>query len=240
MDLSSAIDQLDNTGRPVSGADRQERLVVGDADGYMYEYDRAHKRGGLKEGALARGFVVSGSTTSSLAVGGGLFTTGDGLKGLRVEVLAADGTIQIRTVASNTDGAIVPTVNFDTAPATDDVWFVGGIPFYWRSWVDHYGDPHMHKSMVDFFVGFKQTGSDDTSEQTLNEWILDINVGAGDFPTSFDRTRTGKLSNYRAKVMISLTGRFFVYELANSRPDEPVLITSLQRDVMAILEKRWA
>jgi hypothetical protein len=241
MDLSSSIAQLDNTGRPVSGADRQERLVVGDEDGYMYEYDLAHKRGGLKEGALARGFVNAGSTVSSLAVGGGLFTTGDGLTGMRVEVLSsADGTTQERKIASNTDSAIVPTVDFDTAPALDDIWFVGGIPSYWRSWVDHFGDPHMHKSLVNLYVGFMQTGSDDTSSQSLNEWILDVNVGAGDFPTSFDRTRTAKLSKYRAKLLMSLTGRFFVYEFSNSRPDEPVAITNMQRDVIAILAKRFA
>jgi hypothetical protein len=239
MDQSVAIGQLDADGRPPNGDAHLEHLIFGDANGYVYEYDLTHKRGGLKEGAFARGFVVAGSTVSSLAVGGGLFTNGDGLTGLRVEVRdVSAGTVQIREVESNTDGAIVPTVDFDTAPATGDIWFVGGYPAFWRSWVDHLGDPQAHKSIRNLYLGYLRTGSDDTSETSLYEWLLDVSVGGGDFPTSFDRTRTAELSAYRKKLLVSLTNRFFVYEVANSRPDELFAITNIQRTAQGILEKR--
>ncbi len=234
MDLSSAIGPLSGGVTP-NGNTRQERLVFGDQNGYMYEYDIGSKRGGLASGEISRGVVAASSTVSSLETIGGLFTTGDGLKGMQVEVRAAAGTTQTREVSSNTATAIVPTVDFSTAPASGDTWFVSGIPAYWRSWVDHFGDPQAHKTLLHIYWGFQRT---DTSSQQVHGWILDAFVGGGDFPTSFDRTRTASLTTYRKKLLVSMTKRFFVYEVANSRPDELFAITSLQRDFQGIIDKR--
>jgi len=242
MDLSAAISNLDNAGKPADAADRQERLISGDADGYMYQHDIGLGRAGLKSTALAKTTVKStGSTVSSLATRGTMFTTGDGLKGLRVEIVDATTglTTETRTILSNTANAIIPVTDFDAIPTPGDIVFVGGIPSYWRSWVDHFGEPHMHKSMLNLRLGYLRTvaGNPVAANQ---DFRLDINIGAGDFPASFDRKRTASLNQYRRQVLVSLTGVFFVYEIMNSRPDEIFAVTNIEREVAGILAKRWA
>jgi hypothetical protein len=239
MDTSVAIGALDNDGRPPSGKKEQERLVFADQDGYVYEYLLGHRRGGLKEAALAKGFVASGSTVASLATGGGLFTQGSGLAGLRVEVLhVSTGAVEIRTVSSNTNANIVPTRDFDDAATADDIWWVGGMPCFWRSWPDHMGDPHAEKSLIQLFFSYLKTGSQDDSGSEYDEFLLDVLVGGGDFPHSFSRTRTAKLSKWRSGFLVNLTKRFFTYEFANSKPDETFLVTNFQREVEVVAAKR--
>jgi hypothetical protein len=241
MDQSVSIGPLDSDGRPPSGNKQQERLVFADQDGYVYEYMLGGRRGGLKEAALAKGFVGTGSTVANMVTLGGLFTQGDGLKGLRVELLhVSTGVVEIRTVLSNTATDIAPTRDFDSAPSADDIWWVGGMPAFWRSWPDHMGDPHAEKSLIQLFFGFLPTGSSDDSGSEYREFLLDALVGAGDFPTGFSRTRTAKLSRWRSGFLVNLTKRFFTYEFANSKPDETFLVTNFQREVELVAAKRAA
>jgi hypothetical protein len=241
MDPSVSIGPLDSDGRPPDGTKEIERFVFADSDGYVYEYQRAGRRGGLKDGQLAKGFAGAGSTVANLVTLGGLFTTGDGLRGFRLELLhVTTGAVEIRTVESNTATAIVPTRDFDTAPAADDIWWVGGMPCFWRSWADHMGDPHADKTVINFYFGYLPTGSQDDAGSQYDEFLLDVLVGAGDFPQTFQRTRTAKLSKYRSGFLVNLTKRFFMYEFANSKPDETFLVTNFQREVEIVAAKRTA
>lgn len=240
-DLSHSIDKLDDEGKPVSPEDRLERFCFADADGYVYEYDLGNLRAGLRPGSLAKGYVRSGSTTSLLNVDGGIYTAGDGLKGMRIEVLdVSSGTSEVRTIASNTANTITPTEDFDTAFADGDVFYLAGIPAYWKSFPDHFGDPHVQKRMLHLYAGYVRGGTTVGKDDALLDYRVDFSVGAGEFPQSFKRTRSGQLDKYRKKMLVSLVGTFFVYEGRNFRPDEMFVLTNLQREYEPIPQRRRA
>jgi hypothetical protein len=102
------------------------------------------------------------------------------------------------------------------------------------------GDPHAEKSLIQLFFGFMKTGSQDDSGSQFDEFLLDVLIGGGDFPSSFSRSRTAKLSKWRSGFLVNMTKRFFVYEFANSKPDETFLVTNFQREVELVQAKRAA
>lgn len=237
FDQTVSLGGLDTNGRPPSGNEKRERLAFADADGYVYEYVLGQRRGGLPPGALAKGFAAAGSTVALMQVQGGLFTEGDGCKGLRVEVLhLATNTTEIRTILSNTDTTVTPTTDFTTAAAASDIFWIGGMPAFWRSWADHMGDPQAEKTIVNFYFGFMRTGSDEVGD--FNEFLMDVSVGGSNAPFGLTRYRTAKLSKWRSGFLVNLTKRFFVYEFANSKPDETFLVTNFQREVEPVAAKR--
>ena len=239
FDLSHSLVGLNPDGTSIDASDRSERLVFADDDGYVYEYDISHQRGGLPNGEPHK---LSGSFTNSTTitiVAGTLDTAGDGLKGYRVEVVG-DSLKYVGKILSNTASAItvetaaVTGVNYPTD--SDARIFVGGYPSYWRSWVDHLGDPHLHKTLLNLYIGYLKTGP--RSDAFWNDWTLDVGVAAGEFPEAFDHTKTATLSQYRKQVLCSLTGVFFLYEVSNPRPDEPWVLTSLMREMKPVKGRR--
>jgi hypothetical protein len=243
MDLSHSIEKLDDTGRPVTGNERLERLVFGDQNGYVYEYDLTAMRGGLKPGAGSV-FTVSGGTVSSISIDDDpLYTNGDGLTGLRIELVSSVGVVKAtREVESNTSSAVVPTVDLDEAPVEGDILLVGGIPAYWRSWVDHMGSFHTRKTLMWVHLSYQRTGSVALPAAFRDEiaWKLDVSVAAGRFPRSVSRSYRAALSDHRAKLIVSQTAHSFTYEVANSRPDERFTLTSILREFVAVIEKTTA
>jgi hypothetical protein len=156
---------------------------------------------------------------------GGLYNAGDGLTGALLEIVYADGTIDTRHVASNTAVNIVPDLPL-TADPTDATWYVGGIPSYWRSWIDHAGDPTEHKSCLHLHVGFNR-------EFTTGNQVIDFNVySSNEWATAIQRVRTGRLTKWREKRLVSWTGRYFMWEFANTRPDEPFMISFFEPELI--------
>lgn len=237
MTRSHSITSVTIDGIPISALDRIERMTFADDDGYVYQYETSSRRGGLKPGTLSKGLVASSSTTTVVEVDGGLFTTGDGLKGLRCEIVYADGTRHARTIASNTDTAITLETALPTAPAADDVFYVGGMPAFWRSWVDHMGDPHSKKTVLHLYVGMQRMASAAVQSGELSDWRADISVGRGEFPQTFKLSRPVTLDLYRRKMLVSATGVDWVYEIGNTRPDEGFVVTNLAPDVEIVPEK---
>ena len=218
MDLTHAIEPL-VAGVPVDPFEKRARLVFADQNGYVSEYDPdSGWRGGLPTGTNASGIAQAGSGVALIVTLGSLWQDGDDMEGMRLEVVHLDGTIDVREIASNTAANIIPTVNFSQDP-TGATWYAAGIPAYWRSWVDHNGDPKSHKSLIHLWSGLNREFMTDTQ-------VIDVSVGvSGDWPTTAGRVKTIALNKHRDQALISLTGRYFTYEYANSRPDEPFMIT---------------
>jgi len=239
MTSSHSLAAAASDGTPISALSRIERMTFADDEGYVYEYGLRNTRGGLKQGAVAKTEIDAGSTASSAVTTATMFTAGDGLAGMRIEIVNATTgvTIQVRKVASNTANAIVPTVDFNPTPVTGEILYIGGIPAFWRSWVDHMGDPHMHKSLLHVNLGYQRTA---IGEPAFQDFRLDVNIGSGEFPTAVDRVRTASVTQYRRRVLVNLTAVFFYYEVMNSRPDESWVLTNIDREIEPVLSRRRA
>jgi hypothetical protein len=203
---------------PIDPIDRRGRLVFTDPFNYLNEYQPGFLRaGGPPAGTPATGLVGAGSTVNTLVTAaGGLFAVNDGMAGLRLHVIHTDNTIDLRTILSNTAANILPTAPFSQAPAAGATWYVGGIPAFWKSWHDHFGDPRAPKTNLHLHVGFMDQGAD---------VILYCVVSAGDFMTGASRDFDFNLNAARDKVMVSATARWFSYEFTNSLPDEAFCVT---------------
>jgi hypothetical protein len=236
MGRTLALAGLTNEGKPISPQERSERFVFADDLGYLYEYDIQSRRGGLPAGTLSKGFVVAGSTTSVVQVTSGLFTTGDGMKGMRFEIIYASGARETRKILSNTTSAITLETPLPSVPAAGDIFYVGGIPSFWRSWVDHMGSPHSTKRVLHLFAGLQRVSSE--PDDDLLDWRVDIRVAAGKFPQTYRRERTATLNLWDRKIPISATGAFWTYEIANSRPDETFVVTNLEVESLEYPAKR--
>jgi hypothetical protein len=152
------------------------------------------------------------------------------LDGLRVEIVHTDGSVDVRTITANTATDITPDTNFSADP-TGATWYLAGIPLRWRSWVDHAGDPAAHKSLIHLHVGYNR-------EFPGTGHVTDVTVASADgWPLTATRSKTVDLSRYRAKLLISRTGRFFTYEVANSRPDERFLLTWLKVEMDKLADR---
>jgi hypothetical protein len=229
FDFFNGLTGLGPDGLPVKPYERSNKLVFGDQYGYIYEYDPSLWTASLYEGSVTRmeGTVQGGSSVTLVVTEGGLFTTGDGLKYVWVEIEYANGTSEMRRIFSNTGTNIVPLTPFSADP-TGATWVVGGYPSRWESWVDHMGDPHSHKRIRHIYVGFnKQMSGDDqhveVSVQASNEW-----------PSASVRTRNMTMDAYRTKKLVNVVGRFFTYMFAHTRPNEHWCITNF--DVTKIAE----
>jgi hypothetical protein len=206
-------------GTPVTPFDRKERLIFSDAEGFLYEYDPDLTRGGLPNGVPATGVIQAASTNVLIITTGGLYVNGDDMEGLRLEVVHTDGTIDVRTVLSNTAVNIVPDAPLSVAAPEGATWYVGGIPAYWRSWVDSAGDPSSHKSLKHLYCGYNR-------EFVGGAAAIDISVSSSnDWPAVVSSARTASLTVHRAKIPIFISGRYFTYEFANSFPDQPFMIS---------------
>ncbi len=218
-------------GVPADPFDRKDRTVWSDTEGFLYEYEPDSTRGGLGAGWPVTGEVLAGSGVALIVTAGGLYVNGDDMEGLRLEVVHTDGTIDVRQVGTNTVVNIVPDVDFSQDP-TGATWYVAGIPAFWKSWVDSMEQPSLHKTIKHLFIGYNQ-------EFESGDQVIDVSVASSDgWPITATRVRTAALTAFRSKMLVSLTGRYFVYEFANSRPDEPFMISYIENDMEPLSEAR--
>ena len=235
LDFTHAMGGIDPvTAAPESQFDRAPRMVFSDVlpdgSGWVNEYTIRSRRAGLAAGLVATGFCEAASTVDVIVTDAALYNDGDGLIGMRLELVHADGTIDIRTVAANTLANITPDAPFSQEP-DGGTFYVAGIPAYWLSWVDHDGDPYAHKDLTHIFFSFnKQTTDPDT--------VIDITVAtANDFPGTFTVRRTINANRNTHKKLIGKTGRFWQYEMSCSRPDERFCLTSIKREFIITSER---
>lgn len=240
MGKSLPLGGLDvTTGKPVSPQERKELFFFADDRGYLYRYDFQTRRGGLKPGALAKTFAVAGSTTTVINSNSGLLTGGDGLKGMRLEVTyLATGQRHARVILSNTTSTITLEDPLPTAPATGDILYISGIPAYWRSWVDHMNAPHAHKEVTHLLVGMQRLST--TPGEEFLDWRAEIRVATGEFPQEFTRERYSTLDKYRRKITVKMVGVDWLYEIANSRPDESFVLTNFEVRAKILPQRRIA
>lgn len=224
FDMAVGFGPLQADGSPPDPLTRSERFIFGDNDGYINSYEPRSTRAGLPSGNLATGAVVSSTSTvlTATVVGNPLFTQDDGLTGMRLEVEHSDGTIEIRTIASNTATTITVVNAFVVTPTSADLWYVAGIPAFWRSWVDHLGHPHDRKTMLHLYLTYGNT------DVAAGNPVIDVTVLSGDRGLTEVRSRTARLDDWNEKILISRTGLYFTYEIANTRPDEMFYLVCLE------------
>lgn len=238
MTMTSAIVGIDpDDGFPFSPREVLQSLVWADESGYIYSYGMDLTRGGLLAGEVATGEIDTGSTPTVINTKDTLYTTGDGMTGLRVEVesvpdSSGNTTTEVRQVVSNTGTSITLDTPLSFIPAEGATWNVAGIPSFWRSWFDHLGSPHDSKTLMDFSLGYQDRGA--------NQSFINVNIGAGEFPDDFRRFRTANLDRYRRKMTASLTAVYFMYEFSNSKPDQSFLVTDFDREVAMVPGRRRA
>ena len=219
-----------STSVPESQFDRKALTVFGDNDGFVYEYDPDLTAFGIPDGSLSKFVATAGSATTA-TVSGGLLVTNDGLDGLRAEIVHANGDVEITTIASTTATVITFDDILVAAVVSGDTIYVGGFAAYWRSWLDHGGDPTASKKSVHFWVGMNRSVG--------GEAELDVVMTAGDdIPTTARRVRQVKLSANQQKVISSLVGRWFLWEFANSHPNEPFLVSFIKTDLTPLEMER--
>ena len=92
------------------------------------------------------------------------------------------------------------------------------------SWVDHDGQPHVHKDLTHLWLSFNRQTTDPNT-------VTDVTVAAAnDFPGTFDIRATVNADRNTQKVLVASVGRFWQYEFSNSRPDERFCLTSVDRE----------
>jgi hypothetical protein len=237
MDLASSLVGFDG-GFPESPREKKQEIIWLDSLGYLYEYQLDAKRGGLAASEIAITAVATLDSADEITVEDSpLFTDGDGLAGLRLEIESqpdADGetATEVYTILSNDASQIKATSNFTRDPVAGDDVRIAGIPAFWRSWFDHFGQPHSHKTMMDFSLGYQDRNNPGGS--------ITVNIGAGEFPTEFERFAVATMDKYRKKFTVGMTGVQFMYEFSNSIPDELFLITDFDREIQLVPARRKA
>lgn len=231
-DYTHAYAPLTGGGTPVTPFDRKERMIFSDPHGFLYEYNPDLQRAGLPPGFPATGIAQApGSGLAVIVTPGGLYVAGDDMEGLRLEVVHLDGTIDVREVAANTATDITPDAVFSQDP-TGATWYVGGIPAYWRSWVDSAGNPSSHKILRHLWLGYNR-------EFVTDAQVINLSVStSSDWPAVISRARTAALDVHRAQVLCSLTGRYFTYEFANTFPDQPFMISYFEPELEVLPGRR--
>lgn len=237
FDLSSSLVGVDGSGNPESPREVKERLVWADEASYVYEYRLSAKRAALGASEIAVTTVDTVPGANVVRVNDTpLFTTGDGLTGMRLEIESqpdanGDTTCEEYNIASNTSNEITIGVPaFIRTPVAGDAVRIGGIQAFWRSWFDHFGEPHQHKTMMEFSLGYQDRNN---PNGTIN-----INVMAGEFPTNFVRFAQAVMSKFRTKFTVSKTAAYYAYEFSNSIPDELFLVTNFEREVSIVPARR--
>ncbi len=238
MDLASSLVGTDAGGFPESPREKKQEIVFADSLGYVYEYRLGQKRGGLDPAEIAVTTVDVLVDNDTITVNDTpLLTTGDGLAGLRLEIESqpdANGetTTEVYTIASNAADEITINGTWTRDPVAGDAVRIAGIPAFWRSWFDHFGQPHQHKTMMDFSLGYQDRNNSNGS--------ITVSIGSGEFPTSFSRQSTAVMNKARKKFTVSRTAVYFMYEFSNSIPDELFAITDFDREVEVVPARRKA
>lgn len=119
--VSSARTVLDAKGNSVT--------VVGDIYGRLWQLDAGYSDGAYGFECVQSVATYTASTRTVTVSGTPFPTTSGGLLGVPVYHIDASGTVQRRTIVSNTSSALVVDYAFDTAPSANEQVIVGGIPF---------------------------------------------------------------------------------------------------------------
>jgi len=237
FDRTNALGGTNPDGTPPDPLTRSERLVFGDSLRYISAYEPGSQRAGLPAGSRATGTIVTGTSTlvnTLTTAANPLFTDGNGLAGMRFEIVyASDGLVDVVPIASNTATVVTLGTPLSRVPGTSDTWYVAGIPSFWRSWVDHAGDPHTRKTLLNLYMTYMLTDSAASSPATI-----DVEVLSGDRSLLSARSRTANLNDFNDKLLISRSGLYFTYEFANTRPDEMFTVVAIEPEMRLLEAKR--
>ncbi len=112
-------------------ADGQQRATIGDENGYVWFLGGVHGVEGTTQG------TINGTATSAVAnkltdAGAAFYTTGQGLAGMPIRILAGTGAGQERIVSSNTGTELTISPNWTVTPDATSVYAIGAMETVWR------------------------------------------------------------------------------------------------------------
>lgn len=110
-----------------------------DANGFVYKLDSnaTNDGAGMSVSGTRRGTATGGTTTTLIDTGASFDIAGDGLKSIKIKILAGTGAGQERIISSNTVTAITITVAWTTIPDATSVYAIGYISAYRKTgWLD--------------------------------------------------------------------------------------------------------
>jgi hypothetical protein len=246
-------------------------LYIGDYWGRLFQYFTDNVEGVPSGSLVARVSASSASTVTcdndvtinsdgSYTVGAAVafYTTGDGLKGLPVLHLTADGAVQWRRIQSNTGSAITLDTTNDSpwgnnpvawgpGARSGDLIIVGGIDWYWRAPIITFGDPFRAKIGRLFAVQARPgsasfrlrltgllEGLTTTSFRKYLPFASTSVWGGGSWGTML----WGGADARPVKTRVQRTFFGFSFELWNPFPNQPVEVISA-RLTADPLPRRW-
>jgi hypothetical protein len=155
-----------------SGPDN--KLIMADEEGYLYEMDDSFTRFGRNDGTL--GAAVTAASANTIECAGGLYTNGDGLENVYVtnQRYNADGEYigaETKRILSNTATAITIDGTWTDVPVPGQDYLELGRnnTIYRTKWHD-FGEPSVKKLVKRMKLGLQASFSSITGASNLGDW----------------------------------------------------------------------
>ncbi len=196
-----------------------EIALFGAWQGYIIELERGNNDGAyIEDTAIAVVDTITGFGANYILDSGASFpTTGSGLNGVRVGIMATDGTWQFRRVLHNTNTRIWFYEDLDPAPVVGDTYTIGPINWSWRTPKKNISDDISGKFQTHrLWTWFRQDGNSNT---VAIEHVTDSNTGIQTSTSSGTR-----IDN----ILLDNAGREISLEFSNPYPEQPIELEAFQ------------
>jgi hypothetical protein len=139
----------------IVGPDGDFYTIVGTAFGEVFQLDVGTSDGAYGFDPLASYSSYAAATKTVTLTTTPLPTTGDGLKGIPVLKVDADGDVETAYISTNAAGTFATVAPFTTAPTTGDTFIFGGIEWRLETSRCDYGSPESRKRLSSVHASFK-------------------------------------------------------------------------------------
>lgn len=129
--------------------------VVGTAFGEVFQLDLGTSDGAYGFDPVATYSSYAAATKTVTLATSPLPTSGDGLKGVPVLKVDADGDVETAYISTNTSGTFATVAPFTTTPTTGDVFIFGGIEWRLETSRCDYGSPETRKRLSSVHASFR-------------------------------------------------------------------------------------
>ncbi|MCK4423654.1 MAG: hypothetical protein KAV18_06245 [Candidatus Omnitrophica bacterium] len=205
-------------------SDGNLRPFFSDDLGFKWQMDTG-TNDGVPSGT-ATGTITAADATTLTDSGGAFYTTGDGLKGVRVRTYhpTTKALTNDIVIASN-NGTVLTVAAWTTTPAVGETYKIGGIIHQRYSKAYNENQPKLIKRTNNLYITSEKASS--TTNITIYHFkdfgtTAEI-IGGQDIDLS---------SGYSHEVNIKARGKNHQFMIENTDPDKPVEILSLSREVL--------
>ena len=201
------------------------RPFFSDDLGFKWQMDTG-TNDGVPSGTTT-GTVTAADATTMTDSGASFYTTGDGLKGVRVRTYnATTKALENDIVLASNDGTVLTVAAWTTTPAVGDLYVVGGID--WQRYTKIYTDGTPNRIKVAKY--FEMT-ADDSASSTRNvnlKWYE--NMSSTPVTTLGEDIDVSSRPDHRTGVRAK--GNSHQYLLSNYYADQAIEILSFQRRIV--------